>query len=478
MNMGETMMGQEPAPDSGDSVFLVVGPESAERQNDYESQWHRSLMSAWLPFIRELGPTIVLDRPESRLAFHAHQARAAGRNPISIQFLPVHRLYPLAGTRLIAATASDFVSAPAWPVGGDVRRRWSRTLPLVDGLLTPLPATEEAFRDGGFCGRVWVVPQPAAPLVSALPDTTNELMAHQIEFGWNHGVAPEPAWQEEDAGPQGASSMIYFWLRNSYYRRVRPLVPSRIHHWALSAYQGVKRSILRPAVEAHAVPKQVDLTGLDVLLARLDPLGDPLGASECLLAYQRVLGGDVGRALIVEIPRGGAVAVSALAAIAKKLPPARAKLMAVPSGSGAADTVRRCASWGMSIRADRESMEWAESVLCHGVPVMAPGRGMSVPVGSAWPGLPMTAGRVISHLPDDPDKLPCMLVAQARFDELERVIRRTLSVYPGKTAHTVLCDAARQASRLRCQSTTRAILRQALMGGSIQTSIPNLGRAA
>ena len=107
-------------------------------------------MSAWLPFIRELGPTIVLDRPESRLAFHAHQARAAGRNPISIQFLPVHRLYPLAGTRLIAATASDFVSAPAWPVGGDVRRRWSRTLPLVDGLLTPLPATEGAGEFGLF----------------------------------------------------------------------------------------------------------------------------------------------------------------------------------------------------------------------------------------------------------------------------------------------------------------------------------------
>ena len=472
------MMGQESAPDLGDSVFLVVGPESAEQLNDYESQWHRSLMSAWLPFIRELGPTTVLDRPESRLAFHAHQARSAGRVPVSIQFLPVHRLYPLAGTRLIAATASDFVSAPAWPVGGDVRRRWSRTLPLVDGLLTPLPATEEAFRDGGFCGRVWVVPQPSAPLASSVADSGNELMAHQIGFGWSHGVAPEPAWQEEDAGPKGASSIMYFWLRNSYYRRIRPLVPSRIHHWMLGAYQGIKRSWSRPAVEAHAVPVRVDLTGLDVLLARLDPLGDPVGASECLLAYQRVLGGDIGRALVVDLPRGGAGAVSALAAIAKKLPPARAKLLAVPSGSGAADTVMRRASWAMAIRADRESMEWAESVLCHGVPVMAPGRGMSVPVGSAWPGLPMTAGRVVAQLPDDPDNLPCMLVAQARFDELERVIRRTLSVYPGKTAHAVLCDAARQASRLRCQSATRAVLRQALMGGSMSIRIPDLGCAA
>lgn len=472
------MMGQEPVPDHGESVFLVVGPESAERQNDHESQWHRALMAAWLPFIREMGPTIVLDRPESRLAFHAHQARLSGRVPVSIQFLPVHRLYPLSGTHLIAATASDFVSAPAWPVGGDVRRRWSRTLPLVDGLLTPLPATEEAFRDGGFCGRVWVVPQPAVSSLSAEGDVASEIVAHEVVFGWNDGVAPEPAWQEADAGPKGAASTAYFWLRNSYYRRIRPMVPSRIHHWALGAYQGFKRLCSRPAVDSYAIPRDVDLTGFDILLARLDPVGDPVGTSECLLAYQRVLGSETDRALVVEFSGQKGDAVAALAAIARRLPPARAKLLAVASGSGAASVVRRRASWGMAIRADRESMEWAESVLCHGVPVMAPGRGMSVPVGSAWPGLPMTAGRVVAELPDDPDRLPCMLVAQARFDELERVIRRTRSVYPGKTAHAVLCDAARQASRLRCQSATRAVLRQALLGGSLSSRIPDVVCAA
>lgn len=440
---GSAMAGPEGNNDQLPPVFLVVGPESG--QKDPESAWHRKLLEAWLPLIRPLGPTVLLDRPESRLAFHARQAREAGHCPVTIQFLPVHRVYPVAGTRLLVATASDHVTAPDWPVGGDVRRRWSRTVPLVDTLITPVPATEDAFRDAGFRGQSRVVPWPCE---SACGNAERGPAAQGLELPFGKPVNPmaEPAWQEPDAGARGLSSRVWHRFRSWYYRFARPLVPARFHHALLRLFQAVKkrwgcRRAGLPGSPVAIIPGESEVT-----ITRLDPVVDPSAVTECLLAHRRALGGRKDRTLVVEMPGPWEESVSVLADLARRMPASRARLVAVGEGTEAAKAFRHQAAWALAPGADRASMEWAQAMLALGVPLMAPGRGLSAPVGAAWPGIALAGSNVPASLPDDPEGMASLLGLRARAEELEKAFSRTLAVHSGSRAHNAMREMAREAA--------------------------------
>jgi hypothetical protein len=434
------MSGPDPSTESGLEVFLVVGPE--ERQSDSESTWHRRLMSAWLPLIERLGPVVVLDRPESRLAFHAHQARLAGNKPVCVSFLPLSRVYPVSGTRTVVATACDHVSAPDWPVGGDPRRRWSRTAPLVDLLLTPVPATEEAFRDAGFQGRVWVIPGPADEPGPG-PGSGSELV--EIPFGRPSPHPHEPAWQESDAGARGTSSLLWFALRRGYYRLARPLIPARFHHSMLRGFKQLK-SLIRNAASLRKGASRVDLEGMEVTLARLDPIADPHGTFECLLAFRRSIGEQAGRMLVVEASGSLAESVRTLKEMAGRMPACAARLGVTRPGALADAKFAKSISWAVAPRSDRASSEWMQLRLGQGIPVMAPGKGMSLPLGAAWPGIPLESERVPYALPDDPEHMECLLATRARFDELERAFTRAAALRLGTKGHSHLRDMALVAS--------------------------------
>ncbi|MFM7113315.1 MAG: hypothetical protein ACKO26_19430 [Planctomycetota bacterium] len=458
------MPGPEPITESGPDVFLVVGPE--ERQTDPESIWHRRLMSAWLPHVRRLGLVVVLDRPESRLAFHVHQARLAGKKPVCVSFLPLSRVYPVNGTRTVVATACDHVSAPDWPVGGDPRRRWSRTAPLVDLLLTPVPATEEAFRDAGFQGRVWVIPGPAD---EPAPGSGVEAEFVEIPFGRPSPQSLEPAWQESDAGARGTSSLLWFALRRGYYRLARPLIPARFHHSMLRGFKQLK-SLIRNSASFRAGAFPVDLEGVEVILARLDPIADPHGAFECLLAYRRAMGEQAGRMLVVEASGSLADSVRAMKEMAGRMPACAARLGVTRPGALADAKFAKAISWAVAPGSDRASSEWVQLRLGQGIPVMAPGKGMSLPLGAAWPGIPLECGRVPYALPDDPERMECLLATKARFDELERAFMRAAAVRLGTKGHSHLRDMAILAS----DSGTRfaaGLIESALATGSQRTSL-------
>lgn len=457
------MAGPEMKNEQVESVFLIVGPE--DRHTDAESAWHRKLLGAWLPVIRQLGRVVVLDRPESRLAFHVHEAHAAGKAPICIHFLPVHKIYPVEGARTVAATASDHVSAPDWPVGGDVRRRWSRTVPHIDTLLTTVPATEEAFRDAGFRGRAWVVPRLGCP--DEFPFQAREVAEGlEVPFGRPAPAIVEPAWQETDAGARGLSSRAWFGIRRGYYRFARPLIPAAIHHALMSKFQGFKKffSGSRQGVPGRRV--LLNAQGAEVTVARLDPLSDPTGVAELLLAYRRSLGDKPDRVLVAEIPGHWEESVKALAELSARMPAAHARLLAVAEGTDEAWAFRRMAAWAVAPCADRASMEWAEALLGVGVPLMAPGRGLSAPVGAAWPGIALAGARVPFQLADDPEGLISLLALRARYDEIERALLRTITVHSGSKAHAALREMAREASRRSSTRFARDVLEMALSSES------------
>jgi len=453
------MAGPEMKNEQVESVFLVVGPE--DRHTDAESVWHRKLLGAWLPIIRQLGRVVVLDRPESRLAFHVHEAHATGKTPVCIHFLPVHKIYPVDGAITVAATASDHVSAPDWPVGGDVRWRWSRTVPYIDTLLTTVPATEDAFRDAGFRGRSWVVPRLGCP--DEFP-----VLAHaaaegiEVPFGRPGPAIVEPAWQEADAGARGLSSRAWFGIRRGYYRFARPLIPAAIHHAVLRKFQGIKKFLSRSRGSAPGQRVILNPQGAEVTVARLDPLSDPTGVAELLLAYRRSLGDKPDRVLVAEIPGRWEESVKALADFSARMPAARARLLAVAEGTDEAWAFRRLAAWAVATGADRASMEWAEAMLGLGVPLMAPGRGLSAPVGAAWPGIALAGARVPSQLADDPEGLMCLLALRARYDEIERALLRTISVHSGSKPHATLREMARETSRGASARLARDVLERAL----------------
>ena len=453
------MAGPEWKNDQENPVFLVVGPE--DWRSDSESAWHRKLLHSWLPIIRQLGPVVVLDRPESRLAFHAHVARGEGKKPVSIQFLPVHRIYPVEGVQTVAATACDHVSAPDWAVGGDVRRRWSRTVPHIDILLTTVPATEDAFRDAGFRGRAWVVPGlDRMEQVPAEPRSRAEGV--EVPFGWTRATLPEPAWQETDAGARGLSSQVWFGIRRGYYRFARPWIPVGIHQAFMRKFQEIKKNLSRckSSMSGHRVV--LDPQGAEVTVARLDPLSDPMGVTECLLAFRRALGDQADRVLVAEVPGRFEESVKALAELASRMTRCRARLLAVAEGTDEAWALRRMAAWALAPGADRGSMEWAETMLGLGVPLMAPGRGLSAPVGAAWPGIALAGARVPSRLADDPDGLMSLLALRARHDEIERALLRTISVHSGSKAHSALREMALEGSRGASAGFAREVLEMAL----------------
>lgn len=466
------MAGPEQITDQESPVFLVTGPE--DRQQDAESVWHRRLLGAWLPLIRQLGPAFLLDRPESRLAFHVHKARESGKSPVSIQFMPVHRVYPVNGARVVVATAADHVSAPDWPVGGDVRRRWPRTAPMIDTLLTPLPATEDAFRDAGFRGRTWVIPGPAC-LEASPTDANTRTEGVEMPFGRVPVVLPEPAWQESDAGARGLSSRAWFGVRRGYYRFARPFIPAGAHHAVLREFQRLKKFLSRRCGGDPWRPVAVNSQDSEVTIARLDPVSDPSGVAECLMAYRRALGDRKDRMLVAEVPGPWEESIAGLVDLARRMPRTKARLVAVAAGTAGARAFRRLAAWALAPSADRASMEWAETMLGLGVPLIAPGRGLSAPVGAGWPGIALAGTRVPAALADDPEGLTCLLALRSRHDELEMAFSRTVSVHSGSRTHASLREAAREASRRASPGFAGEILKLAL---SARTAGPAAWRAA
>jgi hypothetical protein len=202
--------------------------------------------------------------------------------------------------------------------------------------------------------------------------------------------------------------------------------------------------------------------GAEVTVARLDPLSDPTGVAELLLAYRRSLGDKPDRVLVAEIPGRWEESVKALAELSARMPAAHARLLAVAEGTDEAWAFRRLAAWAVAPGADRASMEWAEIMLGLGVPLMAPGRGLSAPVGAAWPGIALAGARVPSRLADDPDGLMSLLALRARHDEIERALLRTISVHSGSRAHATLREMAREASRGASAMFAREVLEMAL----------------
>jgi glycosyltransferase involved in cell wall biosynthesis len=176
------------------------------------------VLCALRPVLEQIGDVTLVANPESRLAFAAERALAAGKRPIHISLHPAHNIYLTPAVPTVLFPFWEFPELPARDFNYDTRQNWIRMCRPVDAVVAACEFTAGAFRQAGVACPVAVAPVPIAPEAFDVPawDDDWSWSVRCRHLVWDGGEQSLSATSPHKPG-RGARG-----LRARYHRYIRP----------------------------------------------------------------------------------------------------------------------------------------------------------------------------------------------------------------------------------------------------------------
>ena len=121
---------------------------------------YRVVKGAFNSLLRQWAPATDIEDPAAQLPEAVAKARAAGRLPIHVSFLPLQDLNICEGAVNIGVPAWEFPDIPAEDLGGNPNENWVRQSDKLDLVITHTQFSRDAFLRAGVRTPVHVVPVP------------------------------------------------------------------------------------------------------------------------------------------------------------------------------------------------------------------------------------------------------------------------------------------------------------------------------
>jgi glycosyltransferase involved in cell wall biosynthesis len=269
---------------------------------------YRYVWRAFAPLLERWANTEEVSGPPERIAQAIARARAEGRNPLHLSFLPLHLMAQVPGVANIGVPAWEFPEIPRTNLGGDPRNNWARVANGLDQIITHTHFSRSAFLRAGVRTPVHVVPVPVRPEYFDVPpwqpgqtailDCPSYIFPQPVDL-----PRPPKPWVAADTGhlPQRPG------LRSLCKRAIKAL-PARLSHAALRAARAARaaawaaREALREADVRRLYParSQLELSGI-VYTTILNPRDPRKNFSDLLTAFLLALGDRADAMLVAKL---------------------------------------------------------------------------------------------------------------------------------------------------------------------------------
>jgi glycosyltransferase involved in cell wall biosynthesis len=151
------------ATSGGDPLLLVTSMYTEgdlARRLGRDAYSYRYVYRAFAPLLARWGGHKEVSGPRGRMEEATAAARAHGRAPVHLSFLPLHLMDVTADVPNIGVPAWEFPDIPAIDLDDDPRQNWVRRAEQVDLIITHTQFSRAAFLRTGVRTPVHVVPVP------------------------------------------------------------------------------------------------------------------------------------------------------------------------------------------------------------------------------------------------------------------------------------------------------------------------------
>lgn len=218
---------------------------------------YRIVKRAFAGLLRRWGQLTEVDDPQRDLAKAVERARAAGRLPVQVSFLPLQDFEPAAGAVNVVVPAWEFPEVPSWDLGGNPKENWLKQAAKADLIITHTQFSRSAMVRTGIRTPIRVVPVPVNTSYYNLPLWTGQkkiipCRCHVLT-GERTRVVPRVALPSVNANPSRFKRYVV--------HPVKALLPGRVLH----RFQRLKHAVREGQIAYQKYHSWMDLPETDRL---------------------------------------------------------------------------------------------------------------------------------------------------------------------------------------------------------------------